>query len=166
MLRRLAFAALVALGCTFASAADKPREIHGSSDAFATQGVTLAWGVLRAGGDAQPIVDVRISVDPMTYPRVVVTVRDPFGSRERVLADSLTAGLSDLRASRATYERYPRTEFRFYATTKHEPGESPALVVYFLGVPDTTPEFTSESKLDAYLTERVVRLRAAQPKSP
>ena len=27
----------------------------------------------------------------------------------------------------------------------------PALTVYYLGVPDTTPEFTSEAALDAYL---------------
>jgi hypothetical protein len=122
--------------------------------------------VLRGSGDAQPIVDVRLTVDPMTYPRVIVVARDPFSKHERLLAESLTAGLSDLRVPRATYERYPRTEFRFFATAKRVEGESPALVVYFAGVPDTTPEFPNEARLDAYLTERVVKLKAAQPKAP
>ena len=161
-------AALVASVASVASAADRVVEMHGMSDAFAAPGVALAWGVLRGTGDAPAVVDVRIAVDPMTYPRVSVIGRDPFSSRERLLAASLTAGLTDLRVARTTFERYPRTEFRFFATAKREAGETPALIVYFLGVPDTTPEFPNEARLDADLSQRIVRLRSAQPpaKSP
>jgi hypothetical protein len=158
---RLAIAAIVACVARLAVAADLPREMHGVSDSFATPGIAIAWGVLRSDSSGQALVDVRLAIDPMSYPHVVVVARDPFSSRERVLARSATAGLSDVRMSRATLERYPRTEFRFFATAKPEPAEAPKLVVYFLGVPDTTPEFTSESKLDASLVERIVRAKSS-----
>lgn len=162
------FSAAVA-ACTFsvAFAAEPPREMHGMSDAFAAPGVALAWGVLRGTGDSPAVVDVRIAVDPMTYPRVVVVGRDPFSSRERVLAASPTPGLTDLRVPRTSFARYPRTEFRFFATAAAEPAETPKLVVYFLGVPDTTPEFPNEARLDASLSERIARARgAAGSKAP
>jgi len=158
---RILFAALAACLCSIAFGAGPAREMHGMSDAFAAPGVALAWGVLRSAGDAHAVVDVRFAVDPMTYPRVVVVGRDPFSSRERVLAASPTPGLTDLRVARTNFTRYPRTEFRFYGTAASEPAEAPKLVVYFLGVPDTTPEFPNEARLDASLTERIVRAKSA-----
>ncbi len=159
---RLLAIAIVVFAMAAARAADAPpREVHGMSDAFAAPGVALAWGVMRGTGDAPAVVDVRIAVDPMTYPRVAIVGRDPFSSRERVLATSPTAGLTDLRVPRTSFERYPRTEFRFFATAAPEPAETPKLIVYFLGVPDTTPEFANEARLDASLGERIVRARNA-----
>ena len=35
------------------------------------------------------------------------------------------------------------------------------LVVFYLGVPDTTPEFATEAALDGYLADRIARLRAS-----
>jgi hypothetical protein len=167
LLTRILFATVAACWCSIAFAAGPAREMHGMSDAFAAPGVALAWGVLRGAGDSQAVVDVRFAVDPMTYPRVVVVGRDPFSSAERVLAASPTPGLTDLRVPRSNFARYPRTEFRFYGTAAREPAETPKLVVYFVGVPDTTPEFANEARLDASLTERIVRARgAAGAKSP
>ena len=37
----------------------------------------------------------------------------------------------------------------------------PALMVYYLGVPDTTPEFASEAGLRAYLDDAVAKARPA-----
>ena len=36
---------------------------------------------------------------------------------------------------------------------------SPNLIVFYLGVPDTTPEFAGAAALDAYLSERIARAR-------
>ena len=35
----------------------------------------------------------------------------------------------------------------------------PIMVVFYLGVPDTTPEFADAAKLDAYLADRIGRVR-------
>ena len=66
----------------------------------------------------------------------------------------------EVRIARADFADFPRTELRFWASWT----ESPALVVYYLGVPDTTPEFANEATLDAYLAARIERIRAG--KSP
>ena len=44
--------------------------------------------------------------------------------------------------------------------------DTPRLVVYFLGVPDTTPEFATEANLSAYLADRIARIRAPGAKAP
>ena len=44
-------------------AADGPREVHGSADAFAAPGVTLAWGVLRGATEADTRIVIRIATD-------------------------------------------------------------------------------------------------------
>jgi hypothetical protein len=158
-LARVAFGVVAAIAVSLAVA--QPRELQGTSDTFSTAGVVLAWGILRPNGDASQVVDIRLAVDPMTYPRLVVVASDPSKSSERVLATSLTAGLSDVRLRRSAVERYPRTEFRFFATAKPEPGERAALIVHFAGLPPGVPELPNEARLDASLGERVARAKAA-----
>jgi hypothetical protein len=34
--------------------------------------------------------------------------------------------------------------------------------VFYLGVPDTTPEFADAAKLDAYLRERIAQVRGSK----
>jgi hypothetical protein len=52
---------------------------------------------------------------------------------------------------------------RFQAAMSAAPSDTPGVVVYFLGVPDTTPEFASQPALDASLTDRIARARSAPP---
>jgi len=52
---------------------------------------------------------------------------------------------------RAGFADFPRREIHLYASEADWRARKPALTVYYLGVPDTTPEFTSEAALDAYL---------------
>ena len=61
-------------------------------------------------------------------------------------------------APRPQYADFPRTELRFYSSGA---GAEPALVVFYLGVPDTTPEFATEANLNTYLVDRIARARAA-----
>jgi len=94
------------------------------------------------------------------FRQVAVVASDPFSDRKRtLLAATPTGGGVDVRSPRQPFGDFPRTEFRFYASAGTD---SPQLVVYFLGVPDTTPEFTTAAALDRYLADRVERARAAK----
>lgn len=154
----------VALGCAAlppATAAETTREVHGSADAYAEPGIALAWGVRRGADEATTKVTLRIVADPARYPRVEAAGRDPFTQAERVLlAPAATRGLADLAIPRAHFADFPRTELRFHGTG------GAAVVVYFLGVPDTTPEFASDAALDRYLDERIARARSAAGGKP
>ena len=158
--------ALLAFACN-ARAAGPASEVHGSSDAYAGSGVTLAWAVLRGSDEASTRVVLRVALDPAIYPELEVTGVDPFTKATRPLrARSAATATLDVSAPRAQFAEWPRTELRFYAAGMPA-RDVPALLVYYQGVPDTAPEFTSEARLSSYLDERLARARRdAQGKPP
>jgi len=153
---------LVGLACAPGAAvhgAEALRELHGMSDAFAAPGVAMAWGIVRGASETATVVVARIVTDPAMYPWLAVTGSDPFTHRTGpLLAATRSAGVIDVRSPRAQFADLPRTEFRLYESVAAVQQDVPALVVFFLGVPDTKPEFATEDKLQAYLGDRVARL--------
>jgi hypothetical protein len=73
------------------------------------------------------------------------------------------AGPIELSVPRAHFADFPRTELTFDGPA---PAAAPALVVYYAGVPDTTPEFAAADRLDAYLAARIVRARTEAGSTP
>ncbi len=154
----LALAGLTLAACAVAPATKPTREVHGMSDAFAAPGVALAWGILRGADEAATVVVMRIVADRAAYPWFAVTGIDPFTrAKHRVLAPTRSADVTYVRAPRSHYAEFPRTEVRFYDSESAALKDSPALIVFFLGVPDTTPEFATEEKLEAYFRQRLLR---------
>lgn len=154
----MAIAALLFAAAFSARAfADETKEVHGSGDAYAASGVAMAWAILRGADEASTQVVLRIVADPATYASMTAVGKNPFNGEERTLQapTSLKAAI-DIRVARAQFAEFPRTELRFFAASA-----TPALVVYYLGVPDTTPEFADRTKLEAYLEDRIARARAA-----
>ncbi len=142
--------------------ADAPREVHGEGDTYAGPAVALAWGILHGANEASTQVVVRIIADPKVYPTVAAVARNPFSERQQqLLAATPTGGGVDMRVPRSQCADFPRTELRFYGSATAVRADAPALVVFYLGVPDTTPEFVTEANLNAYLVDRIARARAA-----
>ena len=150
------------------NAAEARREVHGVSDGFAAPGVALAWGVVRGASEATTMVVIRIVSDSTRYPWLSVVGVDPFSQREQSLRPAAPSpGVADVRVPRAHFADFPRTEFRLYESEAAARSGAPALVVFYLGVPDTTPEFATEDKLEAYLADRIARVRSgAGSKAP
>jgi hypothetical protein len=166
-MKRAAWLLGVWLACGAATAADAPREAHGSADVFAAPGVMLAWGVLRGANEAATTVVVRIVTDPAAYPWLAVAGIDPFSKAEQpLLAAAASAGSLDVRIPRAQFADTPRTEVRLYPTAAAARGATPALVIFYHGVPDTTPEFADAANLEAHLAARIAALRASGGKTP
>jgi hypothetical protein len=154
--------AAVAFAIALVAGAEPPRVAHGEADTYAARGVALAWGVLRdaRGPDAATVV-VRIATDRDVYPLAAAMGVDPFTqARESRLAPTAAGGGIELRVPRARFADFPRTEFLFYDSAAAAQAAEPALVVFYAGVPDTTPEFASGAALDAHLAERIARLGA------
>ncbi|MBL8287729.1 MAG: hypothetical protein JNL85_07085 [Rubrivivax sp.] len=164
----LAAAMVAGLGAAPRQAGAAPREVHGAHDAWAGPSLALAWGVLRGRDEATTRVVIRIEADPQRHARVTATGRDPFGGGTVTLPVQRGAdGALTIDVPRSHFADHPRTELRF-----HAPGASgaadadPALLVYFQGVPDTTPESTSMAQLEADLRARIARARAQVPPPP
>jgi hypothetical protein len=136
-------------------------EAHGSSDVYTTPDVSLVWSVLRGGTEADTAVIIRIGTNGKRYSSFAVFGINPFTKAEQPLQQPtmLQDGI-DVRIPRARFAELPRTEFRFYAARTEAQAGTPNLIVFYLGVPDTTPEFGDPRKLETYLTERLARARA------
>ncbi|CAG1006541.1 hypothetical protein BURK1_03307 [Burkholderiales bacterium] len=151
----------LALAAGVAGAANGQVVVHGSSDAYAARGVAMAWGVTRGADEASTAVVVRVVTDAGTYPWVAVRGVDPFTRADQTLDRARRVGIAtDVRIPRAQFADTPRTEWLYFASEEAARAGTPALVVYYLGVPDTTPEFADAAKLDAYLGSRIARARA------
>jgi hypothetical protein len=142
-----------------AVAADPAQAVHGSADRFTAPGVALAWGILRGTSEATTTVVVRVVADRQAFGALEVVGIDPFTQKsERRLAPTALSGRSldylDVRMPRAQFADFPRTELRFFASASPSASDVPKLVVYYLGIPDTTPEFPSDAALEQYLAAR------------
>ena len=157
---RCSMAVLFALVAPFAAAQPPAHEVHGFSDVFVEPEVAIAWGVLRGKDDADAKVVVRIDADPLAYALVSVTGLDPFIPLRRVLLGPtrLQPGFEFI-SPWPRFVDYPRTDLLFYRTSAEADAGTPALTVYYLGVPDTTPEFATETQLKDYLAKRIVSAR-------
>lgn len=153
----------VAVACiAFAMAAGAgAAEEHGKTDVFAAPGVALAWAVARGPDEARTFVVIRVVTDPAAIGALRVTGRDPFTQAERTwMRTTKSSGRVEVRIPRAGFAEFPRTELRFYAAGAEVSADKPLLEVFYLGVPDTTPEFDDASRLEAYLEERIAKARA------
>ena len=129
------------------------KEVHGQIDAFKTPGVAMAWAVLRGPDEARTFIVVRLRVEA-GIEGVAVTGRDPFTKDAKELKRAaLPKGRAEVRIPRSSFADHPRTEWSFQGGHKELP-----LTVFYLGVPDTTPEFADEARLDKYLEERLGKL--------
>lgn len=159
MLRRSGIAAL-AFVATLAGTGRAAEEVHGTSDAFAGNGVAVAWGVLRGASDDDARVVLRIATDTKRYGALAADGVDPFSKQRKPLVNRQPIGATTtVRFLRKQFAEFPRTELQFFKAGETQ-ALTPELVVYYVGVPDTTPEFAAEAALGAYLDERMKKLAA------
>jgi hypothetical protein len=138
------------------------REIHGASDAFAAEGVAIAWAILRAANADDATVVMRVATDKARHPAVGVVAVEPFSGRSQsIRAPASVVGSVDVKSRRGRFGDFARTEVRLYASAKPGASDTPVLTIFYQGVPDTTPEFETDAKLRAWLDERITGLRAA-----
>ena len=126
--------------------------IHGADSVFASPGVSVVWGVLRGLTEAETLVVMRISNPAARFGYLRVEGVDPFTGRRSAVIEGMPLGArADVTNPRSTFADLPRREILLYASEADWHARKPALTVYYLGVPDTTPEFASRVDLDAYL---------------
>jgi hypothetical protein len=136
--------------------AEDATTVHGSSDTFTAPGVMLAWAIERGASDAAASVVVGIATDAQRYRAAALVGIDPFSQARRApIAAVQGNGSLRIRVARASFADFPRSEIRLYADMESLQADRPALVVYYLGVPDTTPELPGEAGVERYFAERL-----------
>jgi hypothetical protein len=150
------FAVLLLAGPSLAAGA--PLEVHGEDSLFVGHGVGIAWAVLRGPTEAETQVIIRIVPRGGSFAYVRVEGVDPFSRKRQALLEGrpLAEGL-DVRSPRGTFADLPRREIHLYRTAADWRVGQPSVTVYYLGVPDTTPEFASEAAALRHLDQGVAR---------
>lgn len=153
----LALAALFAgipLAAPFAGTAhaQAPETVHGENSEFRGPTLKLVWGVLRGASEEATQVVIRVTNVTGAYQRIRVDGVDPF-TKDRVTQVPLRplGRETDVVIPRGRFAAHPSTEFALFRTEEDARANHPALVVYYLGVPDTAPEFADRAKLEAHL---------------
>jgi hypothetical protein len=150
-----------------ASAVGQGREVHGEDSVFAGEGVAIAWGILKAPVEDQSRVVLRIV--PLGQPLAAVRLEavDPFTQKREVVLDGKPLGdRLEVRSLRGSFADFPRREVLLYRAIADWQARRPTATIFYLGVPDTTPEFASEGALDAYLRDALEKLQRSQERKP
>ena len=161
----VAFLALFLLAWSAPPSAEG-QQIHGENSSFLGQGVAMVWGVLRGVREEDTQAVLRIVPAGGEYAAVSVEGVDPFsGTRQDLQPRRPLSPRMDVWSLRSTFADLPRREIHFYAMDDGQVGP-PTLTVYFMGLPDTTPEFGSEAALLGYLDQTLEELLSGKGRTP
>ena len=151
------FCAAALIGLLLASplAAQETR-VHGENSTFTSPSVKLSWAVRRGASETDTLAIVRVIADA-GHRFIRLDGVDPFSKDRKVfVAAHPFDGATDLAVPRANFADHPSTEFHFFASAEDAAANKPKLTVFYLGIPDTTPEFARAGEVDAYL-DRMLR---------
>jgi hypothetical protein len=151
-----------AAGAARAQAADA---VHGADGIFVAPDVAIVWAVLKEGAGDKASVWLRIVNRSGAFSHVAIDGVDPFTrKREKVEAGVALKAEARLASDRDTFSDLPSREVHFYRTEADWRANKPALNVYYLGVPDTTPEFSARAAMDSYLDTVKLIAHPVKPK--
>jgi len=155
MMLRPFCAALIGLLLVSPLAAQETR-VHGENSTFVSPDVKLSWAVKRGASETDTLVIVRVIADT-SHRFIRLDGVDPFTKDHKVfVAARPLERETDLAVPRASFADHPSTEFHFFASAEDAAANRPKLTVFYLGVPDTTPEFAERAQAEAYL-DRMLR---------
>jgi hypothetical protein len=134
------------------------QSVHGADATFVAPEAAIVWAVLKDASGDKASVWLRIVNRTGAFSHVSIDGVDPFTKKREKVEPGVTLKAEvRLQSGRETFSDLPSREVHFYRSEADWRAGKAALNVYYLGVPDTTPEFSSRAALDHYLdTARLV----------
>jgi hypothetical protein len=131
----------------------KVEALHGADGIFVVPDAAIVWAVLKQPSGDKATVWLRVVNSTRKFSHVAVDGVDPFSKkRERIEAGTRLETEARIASDRDTFSDLPSREVHFYRTETDWRTSTPALTVYYLGVPDTTPEFSTRAAMDEYFS--------------
>ena len=137
--------------------------LHGADSSFKAQGITILWAILKGSSEENTFVHIRILHDVATAPALTlfsVEAVDPFSKeREWVVKGVPLRTLQTLKLVRPDFRDKTERWLHFYTDREALEKSRPALMIFYHGVPDTSPELLSEVDLEAYFAQALSRIK-------
>jgi hypothetical protein len=136
-------------------------EHHGADSSFQLGNLVLLWGIVKGPDEDRSWVTIkmiRIGSEPDVWKSYRVEAVDPFSQEKEWVTPRESLGKDNLTKS-------PRSSFRDKAGRRIYlyPGpsreEKPGAIIFYQGVPDTTPEFLTEKELNDYFSQALKRMK-------
>jgi len=145
---------------------EKTVSFHGADSVFRKEGITVIWALLKGKDLSDSTVYITLNTteevrDNLKY--YSVRASDPFSDRVEwlVVAEELRER-NVIKLERKLFEELTAREILFYQDLDQDKDsfqdEEENLSIYYLSLPDTTPEFTLIDQLEKYFDEAEKRL--------
>jgi len=137
------------------------REFHGADSAFEKEGITILWAILKGPTEETSWVYIKI-INSEKNPFRIFSVEavDPFSKeKEWVVKGEELKKENSVRSIRSTFREKTSRRILFYRSRQAFKTDNPDIAVYYLGVPDTSPEVLSEKEMEDYFKKTQQRLK-------
>ena len=137
-------------------------EYHGADSVFQAEGIVVIWAVLKGSDDASSQVYIKIigSRDALDrFQTFSIMAIDPFSNARELVVNGQQFRRNNLiTSSRAAFRDKPVRRIVFFKNIDSREKGKPDLVIYYMSIPDTAPEFLTEKRLNDYLRKAADRL--------
>lgn len=144
------------------------KEYHGADSVFKANGISIFWAILKGSEESDSWVYIKITNpedDLKQFHVFGLIATDPFSdSEEWIIKGEKLKKENIIKLNRESFKKMMGRTFFFYQNEKIEDYQSeiPDMIVYYLSVPDTAPEFLTLEKLIAYFKEAEKRLEKVE----
>jgi hypothetical protein len=151
-----------------ASQQTESNEYHGADSTFKVNGISIFWAILKGSEESNSWVHVKIiyQEDNVKQFRTFSLIAShPFSnSEEWIIKGEKLNKENTVKLNRESFKEMTARRFLFYQNEKIEDykNEKPDMIVYYLSVPDTAPEFLTLEKLEAYFKDAEKRLEKVE----
>ena len=136
-------------------------EYHGADSVFETNDMIILWGILKGRDEESSWVHIKIvfpEAGSNPWKSFRVEAVDPFsGEKEWVTPREKVEKENVIKAPRPSFRDKTGRRILFYRGL--DTGDLPGRIVSYQGVPDTTPELTTEALLEDYFNQALRRLK-------
>ena len=145
------------------SQAQGKREYHGADSIFEKEGIIILWGIFKGSTEETSWVYIKIihkKEGSDSFQIFSVEAVDPFSNqKEWVVKGEAFKKENMVKSIRASFREKTARRVLFYEKAEDLLKENPAMIVYYLGVPDTSPEFMTEREIENYFEKAFSRLK-------
>jgi len=149
----------------FAENAER-REYHGADSVFQAEGIAIFWAILKGEDDEHSLVYIhliRMDDAAKSFQKYGVLAVDPFSKEEKWIFEGKNFDEKNLlKLNRASFRDMMERRFFFYKSDEHSTARKPDMIVYYLSIPDTSPEFLEEHQIEEYFEGARKRLETKE----
>ena len=148
----------------FAAQQEQLTQYHGADSTFKAEGISLIWGILKGDTENTSWVYIRMFTTEEVRKQLVTfctTATDPFsGEIKWIITGEKLKEINIIKLNRELFKDFPHVKILFYKNIeiKDYVQEKSDLSIYYLGLPDTSPEFLSLEELENYFISAAKRL--------